>query len=400
MSAYFEREDTGYASPDVSIIIPALNEAQHIRRCMVAVSALMLRYGHRAELIVVDDGSTDDTANEAVEASRIISSAVSILRLDRSLGKGQAIAAGFSYSRGRLVGFIDADLEYPPEALLTMIALLTDEPQMCAVAMRARDERPWLERTTSQIAHAVTKLCLQLPVRDTQAGMKMFPGWFARKYLSSPSEKGWLYDIEALVNAHEHQLKILEIPVTQHSVRPRRAGLGAMLGCTPSLLAIIWNHWMRVVGGIFAKNREVIRFGMVGGANTLIDLLVYWVLITVWSPGHQGTQAALESLMAWSIASISAYFMHSRFTFRKRMPVMGFYSVTALGVSVQMLLSGYGTEISGHTGALWGKAVGVLLATIITYVGYHMLAHRYKVGGQRPVSDGNLHEARSESSGL
>lgn len=122
------------------------------------------------------------------------------------------------------------------------------------------------------------------------------------------------------------------------------------------------------------KHHELIKFSSVGAINTTVDVTVFWVLLHLWSPGHSGVVAAFESFIAWGVASLGGYFMHSRFTFRTRLPVVGFYGVTAIGVAIQMFLSGFGTVHFGHGGALVGKIVGVVIATGITFTGYRLLA--------------------------
>ncbi len=363
--------------PDISVVIPALNERRHICGCVKVVANLMAEHGLCAEIIVVDDGSDDGTADQAREAGVSHLCPVRVIRHSHPRGKGSALASGFAISRGKLVAFIDADLEYPAETLLTMADLLGHTKDMCAIAIRVQDERPWFEQASSRVARKVTTMSLQLPVHDTQAGVKMFPGWFARQHLVAPHEHGWLYDIEALVTAQEQALKIVEVPVIQHSVRARRARLGSMIACTPAFLSIIAKHWNKNVKKTLEAHREMIKFAMVGGLNTVVDIAAYWALVTFWPPAHSGIQAAGESLAAWSMVSVMAYFMHSRFTFRKKLPLIGFYLVTALGVLVQMVLSGMGTELSGNAGALWGKGAGVILSMGITYTGYHILAHGF-----------------------
>ncbi|MCL4352676.1 MAG: bifunctional glycosyltransferase family 2/GtrA family protein [Firmicutes bacterium] len=286
------------------------------------------------------------------------------------------MVCGFQASTGEVVAFIDADLEYPAELLPAMAELIAEDNRRCVIATRERDERPWFERQTSRMAHWVASSVLQLPVKDTQAGLKVFPGWFARDVLTQAGESGWLYDIEALMKARQHALTIVEVPVTQRSVRPRRATVGHMVACTPTLGKMAWNHWSRIAERFMTERWQLLRFGMVGAINTLVDIVVFWILMSTWPPFHNGRVAAVESLGAWIVASLCGYVLHSRVSFRTKLPALGFYIVTGLGVAVQMMMSGISSHYLGNVGALVGKVIGILAASVISYTGYHILARR------------------------
>ncbi|SMC03250.1 Glycosyltransferase involved in cell wall bisynthesis [Sulfobacillus thermosulfidooxidans DSM 9293] len=230
--------------PTISVIIPAKNEALLIAGTMMTVAEILKAAGYVFEIIVVDDMSCDDTVSQAKWACRqLLSVPCRIIATTQSLGKGYAIAKGFAVSTGDLVAFMDADLEYPPQSLPIMASLLETYPHSCAVAYRTEDKRPWFERVTSKVAHQLATLALHLPVSDTQAGLKMFPGWFARQHLSCPRQTGWLYDIEALLAAQNNGLRIIQIPVTQQRIRPRRAGIWQMLACAVPLTQLAWTQW-------------------------------------------------------------------------------------------------------------------------------------------------------------
>ena len=222
--------------PQISIVIPARDEEGRIGSSIEAVHTVLTQAGYDPEIIVVDDGSSDGTAQEVVQISK--GRDVRLVTHARPLGKGAALVSGLRVSSGELVGFIDADLEYPAEALPQMAQMIYEmgPKAVCVVAVRTRDERHRLDRVTSRIGRRIAQLLLRLGVRDTQAGLKMFPGWFARAALSAAREAGWLFDVEALVLAAEHDVSIMEIPVVQRCVRRRRTGIGDMIACTLPLI--------------------------------------------------------------------------------------------------------------------------------------------------------------------
>ena len=358
----------------VSIVIPAHNEAGRIRLAVESVRNVFSDTGRAVEVIVVDDGSSDSTRDEAMELAAEYHDEVRVVSLAGNHGKGFAIRTGFSYTRGDLVGFIDADMEYPAAALPLMADMVERSNNGCAIASRVADDRKSWERYTSVAAHKLASMALQLPVTDTQAGMKMFPGEFARTALTSGREDGWLYDIEALLRAADNHLSIIEVPVMQKSVRRRRANLWAMLACGPSLMRMAVAHWQTLRRDRAGEVRQVARFGLVGIINSLADVAAYWALIRFWSPHNNGIQAGFESLLAWMFASLVGYALHSRYTFRRRLSASGFYVVTGIGVGIQVVTTGLVTQWLGSADALGGKLLGIALASMVTYFGYRFVA--------------------------
>lgn len=361
----------------VSIIIPAYDEAQHIAGTIQSVSDAFLGSSWNVEIIVVDDGSHDETVLRAQRSAPNIAAALIVLRHERNQGKGAALRTGFLHSQGIVVGFIDADREYPVQALPTMAQMIDDSPHStCVIGCRVADDRTWLERTTSRLAHRVASAVLSLPVTDTQAGLKMFPGPMVRDIVADCHQSGWLYDIELLLHAVEQQLYVVELPLRQRSVRRRRASLWSMIRCGPVLVGLAVGHRQRTLQKNRRQLREMIRFGVVGAINSGVDLGVFWLLTQLWSVGHHGFEAGAESLVAWIVASFVGYALHSRYTFHRQLPRAGFYVVTGLGVSIQVTLTALATHWFGASEAVPGKMVGIGIASMITYFGYRFLAQR------------------------
>jgi dolichol-phosphate mannosyltransferase len=227
----------------ISVVIPARNEAAHIVSTVAAVHGVLSHGGWRHDIIVVDDRSEDDTRTVVEALSRRYP--VRLVANDVGPGKGGALRAGFRRTRGDLVGFIDADLEFPAEALAAMVRTVVDggDPLHTAVlGVRMRDQRPPFERFTSTFAHWLIRHVLALSVRDSQAGVKLFPGWFAREVLTRAGEVGWLFDAEAVLLAQRQAIHLAEVPVTQARRRPRRAGIGGLLRSVGHVVRIAWRY--------------------------------------------------------------------------------------------------------------------------------------------------------------
>jgi cellulose synthase/poly-beta-1,6-N-acetylglucosamine synthase-like glycosyltransferase len=109
-------------TPLISVVIPARDEEGRIGSAVAAVHSSLINGGFNPEIVVVDDGSRDETGQEAIQAST--GRTVRLLTHAHPQGKGAAIASGLRVSAGELVGFIDADLEYPAEALPQMAQMI------------------------------------------------------------------------------------------------------------------------------------------------------------------------------------------------------------------------------------------------------------------------------------
>jgi putative flippase GtrA len=120
---------------------------------------------------------------------------------------------------------------------------------------------------------------------------------------------------------------------------------------------------------------RVVRFVVVGGVNTMADMATFGALWALHRPNHDPWLAVAYSLAGWGAGSITGYVLHSRVTFRRSLPAGPFYAVSGLGVGVQTASTGLFTKMGGSRGALIGKALGILLGSSLTYVGYHVVAY-------------------------
>lgn len=126
------------ALPDLTIVVPAHNEDGNIEQTIHAIMAEVIRLNVSTEIIVVDDGSTDDTFATSSKMGKHFP--VSVLRLSRNLGKEHAISAGLMASTGKIVAIIDADLQEPISYLEEMLDLLKNDYEMVYAVRGNRDD--------------------------------------------------------------------------------------------------------------------------------------------------------------------------------------------------------------------------------------------------------------------
>lgn len=200
----------------LSVIVPAFGEEGRIA---TTVQRLREELGELAasddlEIVVVDDGSTDATA----EVARLAGADRVIIQPANS-GKGAAVRAGMAVARGRTLAFTDADLAYAPMQLMRLVAAIEDGWDVVVgsrmhtdttTLVRARRLREVGGRVINLLTHAV----LLGQYRDTQCGIKAFRSDVGRLLFSKARIDGFAFDVELFHLVERYQLSLTEVPVT------------------------------------------------------------------------------------------------------------------------------------------------------------------------------------------
>jgi glycosyltransferase involved in cell wall biosynthesis len=165
------------AVPGISLVVPARNEEQSIRRLVEEAAAAMR--GRAWEMIIVDDGSSDGTWDRILEACD--AHPVTGLRLGSHQGKAAALSAGFAEASGRLVATLDADLQDDPAEIPVMEAMLEAERLDLVSGWKRNRRDPLSKRLPSRIFNAVVSLTTGLRLHDFNCGLKVYRGEAARR---------------------------------------------------------------------------------------------------------------------------------------------------------------------------------------------------------------------------
>ena len=204
--------------PQLSIVIPAFNEAQWIGQTLDELRAHLPSLGLVWEIRVVDDGSADDTMG-IVERVRSGDSRIVVQR-EPHRGKGATVRAGMLAAQGDLRFMCDADLSMPVTELLRFLEVV---PERCDIAIGSREGAGARRVGEPAHRHRMGRLFNQLigivalsGIRDTQCGFKMFSRRAAETVFPMVTIEGWAFDIEMLVIAQGKDLRILELPIEWH----------------------------------------------------------------------------------------------------------------------------------------------------------------------------------------
>ena len=225
-----DRSEAGRAHPYLSIVIPAYNECARIEKTLGRVLGCVEERGWDAEVLIVDDGSTDTTV---AIVQRWMSSHPR-LRLVKNLqnrGKGYSVRNGLLQAAGEIVMFTDADLSAPMEEAEHLFEAL-DEGADVAIGSRWLDRRrqtahqPLYRRFFGRCFNWVTRKVMGLPFKDTQCGFKAFKRAAAQTIFRLQTIERWGFDPEILFIARKLKFRIVEVPVTWgHDERSRMSYL-------------------------------------------------------------------------------------------------------------------------------------------------------------------------------
>jgi len=199
---------------DISVVIPAYNEAGRLEPGLRRAVDYLRGRGLGYELLVVDDGSRDATADVA---ERFAGAGVTVLRHERNRGKGAAVKTGVLASRGERVLLSDADFSTPIEEVEKLEARLAVSPVVLgsrAVAGAAvRQRQPIYREIMGKTFNRIIRLLGVRGLRDTQCGFKLLRGDVARNLCSALTIDGFAYDVELVWLAQRRGLPVSEVGV-------------------------------------------------------------------------------------------------------------------------------------------------------------------------------------------
>ena len=203
-------------TPEISIVIPAYNEALRLPETLDRVQRYLATAGLTAEVIVVDDGSRDDTA-EVVQRYAQRWPQLKLVAAERNAGKGAAVRLGMAAARGRYRVFSDADLSVPIDDMEKLLRPLHAGAGVAIASRGLRDSQvelhqPWYRETMGKIFNRLVRIFVLGGVHDTQCGFKAFTGEVADRVFPVLQTRGFGFDVELLYRAQHAGYKIVEVP--------------------------------------------------------------------------------------------------------------------------------------------------------------------------------------------
>ena len=207
-------------SPKLSIVVPAYNEAARLGKSLRSIVAYLNERRAESELIVVDDGSSDQTT-EIAEQTLADSGAVAaqVIRYEKNRGKGYAARMGLLAARANIALFSDADLSTPITETSKLVDPIRNGECDLTFGSRALDRRligvhqPWRREQGGRVFNLIVRLATGLPFWDTQCGFKAFRLNVCRPLIEAAQIDRFGFDVELIYLAHLARLRLREIPV-------------------------------------------------------------------------------------------------------------------------------------------------------------------------------------------
>jgi glycosyltransferase involved in cell wall biosynthesis len=230
---------------DVTIVVPAFREARRLPRSLAEIARHFSAQPFGSELIVVDDGSDDATAEVARQLAGGLAIPATVIRYRVNRGKGHALKVGFAHAAGRYIVFTDVDLSAPIEEADRLLAELragcdvaigSRKLAKSRIEVRQSPLREWMGRWFTRLVRASL-----VDVSDVTCGLKGFRAEVGRDLFGRLRIPGWSFDAELLFLATRQGYTIRELPIRWSNSNETRVSMAsAALGSLLDLIRISW----------------------------------------------------------------------------------------------------------------------------------------------------------------
>lgn len=208
-----ENTDT---APYLTVVMPAYNEGRNIKVNLLSTSRTLSRFVRNYTIIVINDGSIDNTEHEIISAS-LLDTHIKYISYSSNQGKGYAIKTGLQSSNANFTAFLDSDLELDPIMLKRFLRTLIDQQADVAIGSKMHKHSklhyPIYRKILSLGYYVFLKMLFKLNIKDTQTGIKLFRTDKIINILPELSTAGFAFDIELLALAEKNNCKIIELPI-------------------------------------------------------------------------------------------------------------------------------------------------------------------------------------------
>jgi dolichyl-phosphate beta-glucosyltransferase len=244
--------------PFLSIVIPAYNEEGRLGSTLRRVDAYVQERSLQAEVVVVDDGSDDDTvATAEASFSRVPGR---VLRNRENRGKGYSVRRGVLEARGRWVLMCDADLSTPIEEHAVLAGVARDRDLDVVIGSRGLPDsrvelrQGWVRQSMGKTFNHVVRLLTGLPYLDTQCGFKLCDRDRTLPLFERMVVDRFAFDVEFLFLCQRYGLSVAEVAVTWRNSPDSRVG---MLTDPPNMLVDVLRTRWRFRRGLYDPTRPV-----------------------------------------------------------------------------------------------------------------------------------------------
>jgi glycosyltransferase involved in cell wall biosynthesis len=273
--------------PEISVVVPMRNESPNVAELHAELTAALGAFGRSYEIIVVDDGSTDDTFAQ-LAALQHGDPRLRVIRFRRNFGQTAAFAAGFTHARGRYIVTSDGDLQNDPRDIPGMIEIAEQGPDIVAGWRKDRKDPFINRRLPSMIANAVISFSTGVKLHDYGCSLKVFRADVVKglklygemhRFLPAIASEMGVSIVEKVVNHRPRRhgtskygisrtirvlLDLLTVKfLISYSTRPLHIfGLLGMAMGTLGVAVCAWLAWVKFIGHEGIGTRPLLLFGI------------------------------------------------------------------------------------------------------------------------------------------
>ena len=262
-------------APDLSVVAPLYNESENVQPLVAWILEALREYPGRFEVILVDDGSRDDTWARLAEAAAT-DPRVRGLRLGRNVGQTAAMMAGFDHARGRVVVSLDGDLQNDPRDIPALLAKLDDGYDLVCGWRQQRQDKFLLRKVPSWVANRIIRRLTGVPITDNGCSLKAYRRDLLDRISLYAEQHRFIPALSASVGA-----RITEMPVRHHA---RRFG-ESKYGISRTVKVLVDLFTLKMITTF--RSRPLLGFGVAAlplVAAAAVFCLLWVIAATQFSP--------------------------------------------------------------------------------------------------------------------
>jgi putative flippase GtrA len=343
--------------PWLSVFFPAYNEEKNIETLVRDAHRVLSRLKKEYEIIIVNDGSRDQTG-EIADRLALENPRVRVIHHSPNQGYGAALLSGFQAARGEYVFFTDADLQFDLKEIKKLLVYVPAYDVVLGFRAKRRD--PFMRLLNAWGWNKLNRFLFGLRVKDIDGAFKLFKTHIVKQI--PVVSRGAMLSAELLTRLQREGIEFKEVPVTH---LPRRAG--EPTGAKPAVILRAFKEMLSLyVGELGGTHFQVMSFATIGIANTLIDVVAY----TALTRGNEffAVHLITTKILTFFLGSVFSFFTNRYVTFRRRGgsfwgEAVRFYTTVGIGIVVNASsLYVFHSVLGVH------DLLAVLFATAVTFI--------------------------------
>jgi len=255
-------------SGKLSLVVPCYNENHRTEKLMAGLKEFQQKFSFDYELIIVDDGSTDNSVAliQGDDFIKEISAAgkFKLIQLPKNNGKGAALKAGVEAATGTHILTLDADMATRPVEILKWMAANNQQLPENEIWIASREhhnskvtENP-ARRRTGRVFNLIVRMITPLRLHDTQCGFKLYPAAIAKELFREQKSTGWAHDVELIYHAHLREIPVKDLPVTWETqagskISPAKDALPMLMNVLGVSLRLKWEYFVTTPISLIGK---------------------------------------------------------------------------------------------------------------------------------------------------